>query len=305
MRLTLKQSDRLPPISSESIRHLTKTVSEQIPAKDLYDFFHTTLHFCAIPIAKNTKITWEYFPSYLRYELYIVTTDRNEGVLEHSLPLLLYNRKEIIPSIGDLFITPTFFAFYSNSKLQIAMKNDSFSNEDIEKFIAQHTTLFVEKTYIIDNSLLLDHYNTAPKKQLPPPTRLLSLQKSKSGTYYILYLLTLFAFAFGALYNQISSNDLSAREMLHTLTQQHALSQTLTKKEPPKIPKLEKLLLSAKNFELSIQALDYAQKVSLTLHGNDQNMYSFLELNDKKLKILTLQEKGNNQIIAQVECRFE
>lgn len=303
MQLIRKRSDRLPLIPIDSIRHLTKRVSEQIPTKELYDFFNTTLRSSAIPITKNTRITWEYLPSLLQYELYIITTDHNEGILEHLLPLLLYNQKDTIPTKGDLFITQTYFAFYAEKKLQIAMKNDNFSNDDITKFVAQHTSLAIEKTHIIDNATLLDLYNETPNKQLPQTTKLISLQKSKSGTYYILYLAFLCIFAFGAIYNQITLSDLSAKAALDKLATKQPLHEI--QKKPAKIPKLEKLLLSAKSFDLRLQALDYSQKVSLTLHGNDQNMYDFLKLNDKKLKIITLQETINNQIIAQVECRFE
>lgn len=290
MKLSSNSTLQLIPLSNLS--HVTKKVTEEISQKHLKSFFQTALIQANLKIEKNTKVFYSFIKEVNLYEIYIFQTTEKNPLLEIQLFENYQNFDETLENKYTLFITNKSFAIYLNKKVILAFENKNYQESDILKFIQFTYKITIAETIMIaDEEFNKLKQNTSNLK----PLHYINLANSYEHYYFLVYLVVLIV---SSLYfYTISYTQTIPKAQTEIKQEQPYNNQKIALKFTQFIEKL-----NSKNIKL--EDLSYDKKLCAKIQSNNQNLYDFLAIYKKDMKIIKLEKIDDNLIFAEVEIEF-
>lgn len=285
-------SSTLQLIPFSNITHITKKVTEPILEKYLQSFLQTILIQANLTITKDSKVVYRFIEKSNHYEIYLFESRNKKAILEFQLFENYQNNEKSFKGKYQLFITKSFFSLYFDGQFVSAFENKNYATSDIIKFVQfNHKIAITDAIQISDNELNILKLNIKNLKPLPyfHPTT------SYEGAYFLIYLFLIILSSFyfyTTNYNTKTTN----------------LSPNISKEQPYKNQKIATKItqfiknLNSKNIKL--EALTYDTKLVAKIQSNHHNLYNFLALYKKDMKIIKLEKIDDHLIIAEVEIEL-
>ncbi len=290
--MKLFHNTNLQLLSFSNFTHITKKVTEEISDKHLKSFFQTALAQANFPIEKNTKVFYSFMKQSSSYEIYFFQSTQKHPLLEIQLFENYTYGKETTKESYQLFITTNFFTLYCNGQVLLAFENKNYSQSDILKFIQ-----FTHKITINEIILIIDEELNELKKDISniKPLHLIHLSNSYGHYYYFFYLtlIVLFSFYF---YNT-TYNDTFSKLPANTLKGKSHKNQEIALK-------ITQFITNLNNKNIKLEELRYDKKIYAKVKSNNQNLYDFLALYKKNMKIVKLEKTNDNLILGEIEIEF-
>jgi hypothetical protein len=290
MKLSSSSTAQLIPFSN--ITRITKKVTEPILEKYLQSFLQTTLIQTNLPITKDSKVVYRFIEKSNHYEIYLFQTKHKKAILEFQLFENYQNDEESFKKKYQLFITKSFCTLYFDGKFVSAFENKNYATSDIIKFVQfNHKITIDEIIQINEEELIQLKLNIANLK----PLRYSHLTTSYEGYYFLVYLLLIILsslYFYTTYYSTKSAN----------------LSSNITKEQPYQnektATKITQFIENLNSKNIKLDALTYDKKLIAKIQSNSQNLYDFLALYKKDMKIIKLEKIGDNLIFAEVEIEL-
>ncbi|MCI0501493.1 MAG: hypothetical protein L0Y61_07075 [Epsilonproteobacteria bacterium] len=287
MKLYSISTAQLVPFSN--IICITKKVTEPIFEKYLQSFLQTTLIQANLTITKDSKVFYRFIEKLNHYEIYLFQTKSKKAILEFQL---FENYQENFKLKYQLFITDSFCTIYFDGKFISAFENKSYEISDIVKFVQfNHKIIINEIISINANELTQLKLNIKNLK----PLHYLHLSTSYEGYYFLVYLflISLSSFYFYTInYNTKETN----------------FSSYIAKEQPYKNErvaiKITQFIEKLNSNNIKLEVLAYDQKLIAKIQSNHQNIYNFLALYKKDMKIIKLEKIDDHLIVAEVEIEL-
>lgn len=296
-------------ISFENIKIISVDVTDIISPKYLKEFIKTSIDIEKVRLEPSSKVFISFIQEINRYEIYIVNSSQKYPLILPQVFTTYYSENDISFESIDLFITKDFFVVYKNKKLYLSKKNEQYRQDDILNYINFNYNLKVDKIYVISEKELEKLKEKFLKEYICDfDLQYITLKNNSSYRYFLIYLIISILVSFYIFYPKLKIEPkqivTSNIEQLQNLKLQYKkLSRDNIKEE-----KISKRIIEFFNYlkiyKINIIKIEYKKSLYAQIIANKkQNLYDFLAIYDKKIKIIKL-TKTNNRFSMEIQIEF-
>jgi len=279
-------------IPFSNITRITKNVTEQISQKYLKSFLITTINQENLPKTKTSKIIYQFIEKSNSYEIYLFQTKHKKALLEFQLFEKYQNSLEDFHQKYQLFITHTFFTLYFDGKFISAIENKNYTTSDIIKFVQFNYKITIDEIIEVSDEEMKKLKQHSSNLQ---SFHFTNLQSSYESYYFLFYLVVILLASL--YYYNINYNTSTKNPLPNSISEQPYENQKIASHITQTITHLHH-----KNIKL--EDLNYNKKLFLKVKSTHQNLYDFLAIYKKNMKIIKLEKIEDNLIFAEVEIEF-
>lgn len=268
--------------TNSDIKNLIVDVSEEIRAKNILKFAHTTLDINDIEYSSKDIIYCNFLEYSNQYQLLIFSNSFKYMIIE------LLNYEDTISEessdllIFKLYISKTFFVVYKNLKLYVYQTlNQEYSKDELLSYIHKNFNINISVVRELDNTKLNKITQSIDINNIVSS---FSNINKKNNKIFILYLLYLFICIFSTIIYKNYESDIFKDNQLKKINNDKKEYLKISKKLSFKAfePDYKKLISSAKKYNLKINSLNYNSK-SINIEVSTKKKASiYLFLNEYK-----------------------
>lgn len=268
--------------TNSDIKNLIVDVSEEIRAKNILKFAHTTLDINDIEYSSKDIIYCNFLEYSNQYQLLIFSNSFKYMIIE------LLNYEDTISEessdllIFKLYISKTFFVVYKNLKLYVYQTlNQEYSKDELLSYIHKNFNINISVVRELDNTKLNKITQSIDINNIVSSFSNINKKNNKN---FILYLLYLFICMFCTIIYKNYESDIFKDNQLKKINNDKKEYLKISKKLSFKAfePDYKKIISSAKKYNLKINSLNYNSK-SINIEVSTKKKASiYLFLNEYK-----------------------
>ena len=250
-------------------------VSEKIEDKNLKDFIFTYLKLKNLPYTNQDKLAVNFVSQINQYQIFLL--NKKFDFLEFQIFESLYENKDFVDDIYDLYICDDFFILYKNAIPYYFQRitNEINSNEFIE-FLNRKFNIDISSFNRIDSTRFEELKNLYKTKKDRFSFKFINIKNNHSFMIYLLFLVFLISIFFSFILN--SENEILKKE--EKINQSISFDELKNKYKFESVEKnIRPLFLAFEKYELNLIKMEFEEKsLNIVFESVDKNhIYSFLE----------------------------
>lgn len=250
-------------------------VSEKIEDKNLKDFIFTSLKLKNIPYTNQDKLAVNFVSQINQYQIFLL--NKKFDFLEFQIFESLYENKDFVDDIYDLYICDDFFILYKNAIPYYFQRitNEINSNEFIE-FLNRKFNIDISSFNRIDSTRFEELKNLYKTKKDRFSFKFINIKNNHSFMIYLLFLVFLISIFFSFILN--FENEILKKE--EKINQSISFDELKNKYKFESVEKnIRPLFLAFEKYELNLIKMEFEEKsLNIVFESVDKNhIYSFLE----------------------------
>lgn len=250
-------------------------VSEKIEDKNLKDFIFTSLKLKNITYTNQDKLAVNFISQINQYQIFLL--NKKFDFLEFQIFESLYENKNFVDDIYDLYVSDDFFILYKNALPYYFQKitNEININEFIE-FLNRKFNINISSFNRINNKRFEELSALYKSKKDKSSFKFINIKNNHSFMIYLLFLVFLISIFFSFILN--FENEILKEEI--KVNQSFFIEEMKNKYKFESVEKnIRPLFLSFEKYELNLIKMEFEEKsLNIVFESVDKNhIYSFLE----------------------------